>query len=396
MSATKRKYVAALILFGTCGFLATWYNSRLGVSDVRLVQDASPDVFSTDASENGYRISGHRSTSIIKELSSSLKDFKATDRKMLSNHLRTAEGVLQTETSVEEESYDFEEEQLKRQEHLEKACSRLGISRTLPPVSWETTVHFLASDKFKFIFCFVPKISCTTWKEIMAKLYHLDRNPLQMVPKAIKGVQAKRKWKVLKLSDIGNPEKVKKRWKTYNKVMFTREPLERALSAYLDKFVYGKTSFERQFGGAIVKQYRDKHISKVKFPLKEKIRFDEFIRFITDKGPNAPMTQQTDHWLPVSRITSPCRFKYDFLGHYETLQYDAPYVIKHFNLSRYVTFPEVHSSRSHEKLINAYKDIPQDLIYRLVDYYRTDYELFGYSANATLDIIFNGRNREKR
>ncbi|XP_030841659.1 carbohydrate sulfotransferase 14-like [Strongylocentrotus purpuratus] len=374
----RRNSTAALIFLGCSGLIVLWCITSK--RDVSALKYAKQEVVLTDGGENAYqrsRLTGNGSAG--------LNDIKALGAS--SNHEATLPIHQKAESQSEEELYDVEAEQIKRKEHLEEACNRLGMSRTPPPVSWENTVHFIASDKFKLIFCFVPKISCTTWKEVMAKLYQADRDPLQKAPKI-----ASRKWRFLKLNDIQNAEKVKQRWNTYAKVMFTREPLERVLSAYLDKFVYGNEHWDRQYGPTIVKRYRDQQISKVNFPLKEKIRFDEFIRFITDNGPNAQITQQTDHWLPASRITSPCQFKYDFIGHYETLNYDAPYVIKQFNLSRYVTFPEVHSSRSHEKLINAYNDVPRDLIYRLIDYYKTDYELFGYSANTTLDIIFNGRN----
>ena len=132
-------------------------------------------------------------------------------------------------------------------------------------------------------------------------------------------------------------------------------------------------------------------ISKGIYPLKDKIKFDEFIRYITDIGPKSRMTQETDHWLPISRITSPCQMQYDFIGHYEMLKYDAPYVINHFNLSDFVTFPEVHGSRSQDKLIKAYAGVPVHLIHRLIDYYRRDYELFGYSVSETLKLILNGK-----
>ncbi|XP_071485921.1 carbohydrate sulfotransferase 14-like [Diadema antillarum] len=275
--------------------------------------------------------------------------------------------------------YNIDAVQVRRRQILNQACNRLGQSRNLPPVAWETTVHFLASDKYRLLFCFAPKVSCTTWKSIMSALYQDDKRA--------------KPGRFLKMNTIHDAYDVMRRWRNYAKVLFAREPLERALSAYLDKFVLGpeRASWERKFGSVMVKRYRNASTDKLTYPFKTPIRFDEFIRFITDNGPKATMTQQTDHWLPVSRFTSPCQIDYTFLGHYETLQYDGPYVINHFNLSSVVTFPEVHSSRSRDRLVEAYAKVPTNLIHRLVDYYKMDYELFGYSANEILDVILEGR-----
>lgn len=220
---------------------------------------------------------------------------------------------------------DVEAIQRKRQAILKDACARLGLNSSLPTPTWATTVHFLCNDKNRFIFCFAPKVACTTWKGIMKQLY-IDEL----------GLKEPIKRRFIKMNELlKDPKSIIKRWSTYRKVMFAREPLNRALSAYLDKFVYGdeKLNWERKFGTEMVKRYRKNPTQR----LKERpfnITFVEFIRYLIDKGPNDVMSQMKDHWLPISSFTHPCQVSFDFIGKYETLAEDGPYVVKKFGLDQ--------------------------------------------------------------
>lgn len=272
--------------------------------------------------------------------------------------------------------------QIERQTILNEACTRLGINRTLPTPTWATTVHFLCNDKQSFIYCFAPKVACTTWKGIMKELY-IDEL----------GVQKPKK-RFIKMNELlKDPASIVKRWTTYKKVVFSREPLNRALSAYLDKFVYGpeKPNWEKKFGTGIVRKYR-KNPSTA---LKKKpfnITFIEFIRYLTDTGPKDTMSQMSDHWLPISSFTHPCRLKFDFIGKYETLADDGPYVLRKFGLDQVVTFPEIHGSHAAELMKRQYANVPKNLIRKLQDYYKLDYELFGYSRESVLETVLSYQN----
>ena len=254
------------------------------------------------------------------------------------------------------------------------------MKRTLPPVSWATTVHFIISDKFKILFCFVPKVACTTWKDVMKRLYH---NQI--------GKETKKRF--LKLDEIGTtPSEVIRRWRDYRKVLFVREPLSRVLSAYLNKFRYGseKARWERAFGAYIVKRTRTQ---RVKHTRPYDITFEEFIRYILHLGTNTKMNQMKDHWLPYSSFTSPCRVKYDYIGHYETLAQDGPEIVQRLGIREIANFPTIHNSTAMDEFRKEYANIPVDLIVRLQAYYHADYELFGYSEQAAFTEALAGRTR---
>ncbi|XP_072020736.1 carbohydrate sulfotransferase 14-like [Amphiura filiformis] len=273
--------------------------------------------------------------------------------------------------------YDFDEVQQHRKTHLNGACNRLNQARSLPAVSWASTVHFIISDKFKFLFCFVPKIACTTWKGIMIELYHNQVG------------QTKRRF--VKLDEIKSPAEVTRRWRDYKKVTFVREPLARVLSAYLDKFRDGpeKAAWERRFGAQIT------NVARKGDPPKRRntdFTFVEFIKFILNLGPDVKMDQMKDHWLPYSSFTSPCRIQYDYIGHFETLAYDGPTIIKRLGVENVVQFPEVHGSAAVDRLQQEYAKVPIDLILKVQEYYKMDYELFGYSKEESLKIALGNRN----
>lgn len=273
--------------------------------------------------------------------------------------------------------------QRRRQLILEEACTKLGQNRNLPSVTWSTTVHFIISDNHRFLFCFAPKVACTTWKGIMRKLYQNETS----------GKTHNRRF--VKMNDIlKSPDAVRNRWLKYNKVVFAREPLNRALSAYLDKFVYGpeKLSWERKFGMIIVKRYRQYSSQQLK-QRPYNITFTEFIRYLTDTGPSVTMNQMMDHWLPISSFTHPCQIKYDFIGKYETLAQDGPYVMKKFGLDDVVLFPEVHRSQARDSMKIAYAEVPEELIRKLQSYYSMDYEIFGYSKRDVLETILPSNSK---
>ena len=89
--------------------------------------------------------------------------------------------------------------------------------------------NFIVLEKYKLVYCTVPKVACTVWKRILANLegYNITN-----------GVHKKTKGKLKILSNYTTEDR-RKILKTYKKFMFVREPFERLLSSYRDCF-WGK------------------------------------------------------------------------------------------------------------------------------------------------------------
>jgi len=110
------------------------------------------------------------------------------------------------------------------------------------------------------------------------------------------------------------------------------------------------------------------------------VTFREFVRHIIDSRTRQPFDR---HWRPIHQLCQPCRVRYDFIGHYETLAVDSRYVLARLGIHDN-QFPQprvVHNSSGHvAKMLNQ---LTENEIRRLLEVYRLDFALFGYSSNIS-------------
>jgi len=115
----------------------------------------------------------------------------------------------------------------RRQQQLKNVCSRLRFLSEEQRMSWEL---IFVSDKLQYVFCCNPKVACTSWRLALVKLtgkYLSNRSPTVRVSDRFvrRGVHYRHDQRSSLL-------------KKYYKFMIVREPLERLVSAYLDKCVH--------------------------------------------------------------------------------------------------------------------------------------------------------------
>jgi len=114
------------------------------------------------------------------------------------------------------------------------------------------------------------------------------------------------------------------------------------------------------------------------------VTFAEFAQYVADSW--SPRRRLDRHWRPQSHICSPCNIEYDFVGRFEHLNDDAKYVLAKLTASggpeSKVTFPvrnafdgDVPLSR---KFKNYYANVSLNIVRKLINIYKHDYELFGY------------------
>ena len=101
-------------------------------------------------------------------------------------------------------------------------------------------------------------------------------------------------------------EEIFKKLMTYKKFMFARDPIERLLSAFRNKFESGqKTSipFQKDWGQKIQKLFRkdSQQISSDG----SGTTFQEFVGFLVNSGKyvNAKFNE---HWTPMVELCQPC------------------------------------------------------------------------------------------
>lgn len=197
-------------------------------------------------------------------------------------------------------------------QHVRNACKVLDFKESMKQSV--KLPYLLYDDTHKAIYCYIPKVSCTSWKRVfltttgkVAPGQNITENRVHTMPLPL-------------LRSSKNPEE---KLQTYKKFMFVRHPFERAVSAFRNKLEErdGVVEFSST-GKKIEKKYRGTTEAKG-----HNVTFSEFIRYISKLGPDTPY-QQNDHWLPMHELCAPCSVEYDFIGRMENLEEDADYVLR--------------------------------------------------------------------
>ena len=118
------------------------------------------------------------------------------------------------------------------------------------------------------------------------------------------------------------PDEQRQMFETYFKFTFVREPFERILSAYKDKFQYPRTTKGNRHilqlhGTDILKSFRPGPTKRALTEVND-ITFAEFIEYLVTKGSNKTTPVMDWHWDNYVNICGMCAVSYDFIGHYKT------------------------------------------------------------------------------
>ncbi|XP_017284246.1 carbohydrate sulfotransferase 14 [Kryptolebias marmoratus] len=208
-------------------------------------------------------------------------------------------------------------------------CSQRNMPHSIwslsPPQRKTLLQHVLVNDKYRFLYCYVPKVACSNWKRVLKVL----SGALESVDVSIK---MDHRSDLLFLSSL-KPDEIRYRLAHYFKFMFAREPMERLLSAYRNKF--GEIeSYQKKYGVEIIKRYR-KGRAKDPSVTGDDVTFGEFVRYLLDED----VEHMNEHWMPMYNLCQPCAISYDFIGSYEHLERDAEYVLQRIKAPPFVHFP---------------------------------------------------------
>ena len=175
--------------------------------------------------------------------------------------------------------------------------------------------------------------------------------------------------------------------KNYYKFMFIRHPLERLLSAYMDKFTqYNKYTrhFQHKYARKIIWRYRRKP-SNESLLKGHDLKFTEFVKYIVDLGRNRESFNP--HWEPYHDLCHPCRFKYNFIGKMETMRTDTRFILQRLtNSSSCQPLPSYlkQSPKTRQIMSQYYANVSKQEIRALSDVYKMDSQLFDYETPLSL------------
>ena len=244
---------------------------------------------------------------------------------------------------------------------------------------------FIVLEKYKLVYCSVPKVACTVWKRILANLEGI---------KITSSVHQETKGKLKLLSDYTTEDRAKI-LKTYKKFTFVRDPFERLLSAYKDCF-WGKFKRSQKFWKNYRKEIRKLLAKSSGLDIDVNVdntTFEQFATYLVLRWREGGLFQE--HWREQYKLCHPCQVQFDYVGHYETLQDDAEFVLSKTKLDDKVFFPEWKPTNTSALMKNYYSTLSLLRIRQLWDIYKKDFELFGYTYPGAIRMVVDNLVNEK-
>lgn len=269
-----------------------------------------------------------------------------------------------------------DEIQEKRRSFLYDFCKKYA-SENRPRIHLVRMVsRIYVEERHKLLYCEVPKAGCSNWKRVLMVLSGLAKSVDNITHDAV------HYGKHLKKLDSYDLKGIDMRLKTYTKLIFVRDPMERLVSAFRDKFEHPNNYYHPIFGKAIIKKYR-LHADEEALTSGAGVEFKEFIQYLLDS--HRPVGMDI-HWEQMSKLCHPCIINYDFIGKFETLEEDANYFLRLIDAPQGLTFPHFkdrHSTdeRTNLEVVRQYlAEIPATEMQLIYDFYYLDYLMFNYTA----------------
>lgn len=257
---------------------------------------------------------------------------------------------------------------------MKEICAKYksSISKT---VTQHHVKHLFVEDKYKLLYCQVPKAGCSNWKRTLMVLAGKASDTQSINHDDVHNGDS------LKKLDSFTRKEIMHRLKTYTKVLFVREPLERMVSAYRDKFENPNTYYHSLFGKLIISKYRV-NPSRAALNTGSGVTFKEFVQYLLDV--HRPVGMDI-HWEQANQLCNPCLINYDFIGKFESMEEESNFLLRLAGAPPNLTLPSFKdrnpsdkrtSMQITEKYFSQVSTLERQRVY---DFYYMDYLMFNYS-----------------
>ncbi|XP_044872994.1 carbohydrate sulfotransferase 9-like [Mauremys mutica] len=266
--------------------------------------------------------------------------------------------------------------QVYRRDILNSTCLMNNLSHSQSKLKHNVARQIFVEHNHKFIYCEVPKVGCSNWKKIILLLtMNLSRKANEVQQDFIHRTPL-----IKRLSSYPSDYQ-DKLLTSYTKVMFTRDPLERLVSAYRDKLLHSEPYYSITVANEIKAMCRKNKNST------EKVTFQEFVNFILTKK-----QEHLDiHWQPMFLLCDPCNIHYDILGKFETLEQDSEHVLRNIGAPEDLHYPNfrTHSSEkrtSGDITLEYLRKLSSEQIEKIKKLYQMDFALFNYPYDLKMNL----------
>nr|XP_046249577.1 carbohydrate sulfotransferase 8-like isoform X1 [Scatophagus argus] len=274
---------------------------------------------------------------------------------------------------------------LKQQQRLAKAqesrrrlladvCAKYQPGVTEQRVSRRQVSRVYVEDRSKLLYCEVPKAGCSNWKRVLMVLGGSATSTRDIPHDAAHYANNLRRLESYDHADIAD------RLHSYTKVLFVREPFERLVSAFRDKFESPNSYYHPVFGRPIISRYRT-NATRTALRTGAGVTFREFVQYLLDV--RRPVGMDI-HWEPVSQLCNPCLLRYNFIGKFESLEEEANFLLQSIGAPRNLTFPDFkdrnpRAERTSSKITQRYfAQLNSTERQKAFDFYYMDYLMFNY------------------
>jgi len=272
------------------------------------------------------------------------------------------------------------------------------------------------NDKYKFIFCEVPKAASTTWRKF---LWHFAGQPdYKTVSEDDIIIGHNKEFKLIRtLSKEEREQKVA----NYTKFFVQRHPFERLVSAYFSKFtnkgkrVYYKNNFgkpaankympqlvhgvkirnftqndfENQLNKSKIfqnlKSSQQKEVlDAVKKLRKGEVSFEIFLKIVFGQYDVNGYLNTDIHWRNMVDLCFPCQINYDYVIDFNNLAEDSNNLLKYLQKKE----PEKERIFINERKTEVVKSsafstinkLPNKTVFKIKQLFKDDFYIFGYNS----------------
>ena len=173
------------------------------------------------------------------------------------------------------------------------------------------------------------------------------------------------------------------RMMTYYKFIFVRNPLERLLSAFLNKmadpldFHIKWDTFENHKKD-ILRNYRPQDLkrwSQCRGNFTLKVTFIEYIRWVIDSD----SALLNEHFAPIINDAYPCQIRYHFYGNFKMYSSDMAQIMRKLNVSTEYFWDQSEHKPGHETkdyLQYYYSQLSEELKQRLLEDFHQEFDFY--------------------